>query len=507
MKYIKPPEFADVKEFTAYYKRVESEITELLTKDPSAKSAAELNKKLQQALNAAVSYLTKINKDYTQKDMPKAFTEGQQELTKSPAMTKAEASEMLQRQGFRYSKKAFSSDCYIELQSATKAATDGLQGRVNGIIKYLHKNGQDSVYNVQQAILNDLQTNGLLTVNYKNGAKQPISAYAAMAARSARIETVNIGAIGRALENGTDLVKMSTMPQCCKFCGAYQDKVYSISGKDKRFPALFKTVLIRGYALPHPNCRHQFIPYYEDIEDPEDVKDMIQKSRIKYEKDGSLADVRTAKDIEGYRNWQAGNRQLNAEARAYSSYLEYCKTNGIEPRYKTIGGFRRARRAEKGTTAYENSHFYKKLFEKVAINEKDDIIKVAGAKNNPDEQLHGELRYPAIRKDKYDVERIAKNTGRTVEEIQYVKNYLFMDKHDLGNGKIDYFAPDDEIAKSWDRLRAGEDIRPHDLTLINHELEERRLVQSGLTQSQAHDLANKKYNYQKEVYNAKNKKS
>jgi hypothetical protein len=217
--------------------------------------------------------------------------------------------------------------------------------------------------------------------------------------------------------------------------------------------------------------------------------------------------VRTAKDIEGYRDWQAGNRQLNAEAKAYSAYLEYCKANGIEPRYKTLGGFRRAYREKQGTTAYENSHFYKKLFEKVAINEKDDIIKVAGAKNNPDEQLHGELRYPAIRKDKYDVERIAKNTGRTVEEIQYVKNYLFMDKHDFGNGKIDYFAPDDEIAKSWDRLRAGEDIRPHDLTLINHELEERRLVQSGLTQSQAHDLANKKYNYQKEVYNAKNKKS
>lgn len=33
---------------------------------------------------------------------------------------------------------------------------------------------------------------------------------------------------------------MTSMPQCCKFCGAFQDKVYSISGKDKRFPALFK---------------------------------------------------------------------------------------------------------------------------------------------------------------------------------------------------------------------------------------------------------------------------
>ena len=103
-----------------------------------------------------------------------------------------------------------------------------------------------------------------------------------MAARSARIESTNIGAIGSALQSGTDLVIMTTMPQCCKLCGAYQDKVYSISGKDKRFPALFKTVLKSGYALPHPNCRHEFIPYYLDIESDEDIQKAIAKSKIKY---------------------------------------------------------------------------------------------------------------------------------------------------------------------------------------------------------------------------------
>ena len=174
----------------------------------------------------------------------------------------------------------------------------------------------------------------------------PLSAYATMAARSARIESTNIGAIGRALQGATDLVEMTTMPQCCKLCGAYQGKVYSISGKDKRFPALFKTVLKNGYALPHPNCRHEFIPYYEEIEDPEDVKKDIAKSKIKYDSKGNLVDVRHQADIKGYQAWQAGNRQLNREMHEYEQMQAYYESKGLDAPYKTLGAFRRARRAQ-----------------------------------------------------------------------------------------------------------------------------------------------------------------
>ena len=173
----------------------------------------------------------------------------------------------------------------------------------------------------------------------------PLSSYATMVARSARIESTNIGAIGRALQGGTDLVEMTTMPQCCKLCGAYQGKVYSISGKDKRFPALFKTVLKNGYALPHPNCRHEFIPYYEEIEDPEDVKKDIAKSKIKYDSKGNLVDVRHQADIKGYQAWQAGNRQLNREMHEYEQMQAYYESKGLEAPYKTLGAFRGARRA------------------------------------------------------------------------------------------------------------------------------------------------------------------
>ena len=346
MKYIKPPDFKSVKEFEAHYKKIEEKITTLLTNDGSAKTSKELNSLLSDALSSAVSYLSKANNRFTSKELSVAFKEGKETVKAPITRTVKEVSSILSEQGFRYADNAFSYDAYVELQTALNDAANGLKTRVNKVIEELRKQGKDSVYNVQQAIIQDFEKNGILTVEYSNGAKQPLHAYAAMAARSARIESINIGAIGRALQAGTDYVKMTEVPQCCKLCGAYQGKVYCISGKDKRFPALFETVLKRKYALPHPNCRHEFIPYFIEIEDPADVERMIKRSKIKYDKQGNLLDVRFQKDIKGYAEWQAGNRQRNTELLEFERMKKHYAGREEEMPYKTLAGFRRARRAQ-----------------------------------------------------------------------------------------------------------------------------------------------------------------
>ena len=65
MKYIRPPEFKSVKEFTEYYRQVEQNITELLTKASGTATSKELNTQLKTALQAAVSYLSGVNREYT----------------------------------------------------------------------------------------------------------------------------------------------------------------------------------------------------------------------------------------------------------------------------------------------------------------------------------------------------------------------------------------------------------------------------------------------------------
>ena len=109
---------------------------------------------------------------------------------------------------------------------------------------------------------------------------------------------------------------------------------------------MFKTVLSNGYALPHPNCRHEFIPYFEALEDPADVEKAIRKSKIKYDSKGQLVDVRFQKDIKAYQAWQPGNRQLNAEYLEFERMRQHYAGREEEMPYKTLAGFRRARRSQ-----------------------------------------------------------------------------------------------------------------------------------------------------------------
>ncbi len=398
MRYIKPPDFKSVREFQTHYQKIEQDINTLLTTDGSANSAKELNEKLSQALNAATAYLSKVNAEYTKKELATAFTEGRQSVKEPPKVSAKEAAAILEQQGYRYAKNGLSRDTYIELQNATLAAGKELKTRVNSIIGDLRKTGQDSVYNVQQAILKDLKKNGLMHVEYSNGARQPLHAYAAMAARSARIESMNIGAIGRALQAGTDYVKMTTMPQCCKLCAAYQDKVYCISGKDKRFPALFKTVLRNGYALPHPNCRHEFIPWFIEIEAPADVEKAIKDSKIKYDSKGNLVDVRFQKDIESYAAWQAGNRQLNREMLEFQRMQEhYAKKKQPAP-YTTLGSFRKARRSDNLSPTFK-----KWRYRKADENQYNRWKEIIGEENMPEDvDIFQEIKYNKDKQQEFE---------------------------------------------------------------------------------------------------------
>ena len=63
----------------------------------------------------------------------------------------------------------------------------------------------------------------------------------------------------------------------CEICAKYQGKIYCISGKDKRFPALFETALRSGYALMHPNCRHEFIPVWLELMDEKELAAEIDR--------------------------------------------------------------------------------------------------------------------------------------------------------------------------------------------------------------------------------------
>ena len=101
-------------------------------------------------------------------------------------------------------------------------------------------------------------------------------------------------------------------------------------------------------------------------------------------------------------------------------------------------------------------------------------------------QEHAERYYDLVRHMKTDVLRIAQNTGYSERTISRIKQFIFLETHDLGDGKIERFAACYEMAESWQRLIDGRNIQKHDLTLLKHEIMERKLMLKGLSQHDAH---------------------
>ena len=118
--------------------------------------------------------------------------------------------------------------------------------------------------------------------------------------------------------------------------------------------------------------------------------------------------------------------------------------------------------------------------------------------NSQQAQKHADRYYEAVRHMKTDVEKIANNTGLDKNDISNIKDYIFMQKHDLGGDESEYFYPSYEMSQSWQRLIEGKNIQKHDMTLLHHEIMERELMRQGYSQYEAHKITEQKFNYGKE---------
>lgn len=118
--------------------------------------------------------------------------------------------------------------------------------------------------------------------------------------------------------------------------------------------------------------------------------------------------------------------------------------------------------------------------------------------NNPNSYLIAERLYNEIRHRKTDYINVAHNTQFSTEQCKIVKDYIFMNSHELSTG-FGRFAPDISMAQSWLRLaeKAGRNIQRHDVVLLFHELTEIiiQLQNPKISQLMAHEQAQLQYNY------------
>lgn len=209
----------------------------------------------------------------------------------------------------------------------------------------------------------------------------------------------------------------------------------------------------------------------------------------------------------------------------YPPFHPWCRTTTVESENpeELKNMKRRARDPETGKnyivpagTTYQE--WYKGLEEKHGVQqvrkwesiEKGHSKKITGARiTNPDSKAAEKFAkeyYEEIRHMTTDVDKIAINTGHTVEEIQKIKDYLFINNslYDEDTGEWERFYEDARIAQSWQRLMLNSGtniIKQHDITLIKHELLEMKIKQENpnISHSDAHIMASLVYNYSKEA--------
>jgi hypothetical protein len=268
-----------------------------------------------------------------------------------------------------------------------------------------------------------------------------------------------------------DLYQIVKIGSTCPICAPLEGRVYSKSGMDPNYPPLslaFGKIdpaggddLSNTYLCIHPNCLHSLIKYTEMGKTDKQIQKMRDFSNP--ETNPLDVDPRSKRQIKEYQEKERNRRKLLSELR-------------------------------------------KKNIEKAEIKNSKELF--SGGRKivdnySPDAFAFASKYYEEIRHLTTDCARIAKNTGESIEDIKKIKSYLFLDKsyYNADKGEYEQFHPDCAIAQSWQRLFLNDHIKPHDLTLIKHEVYEMEIKRKnpGIDHYEAHKMAEAKYNYQKEA--------
>lgn len=134
--------------------------------------------------------------------------------------------------------------------------------------------------------------------------------------------------LNTAKELKTDLVVPSHHSDTCKECSILQDRVYSISGKSRKYPTLPKQVF--EYGNFHKGCRHSFFAFHENISIFNITKNgkILEKNPVLYS-NRPYIDTRTHDEIKRYNHFvqiQQNDKDFEQAKREYYRY----KFSGID---------------------------------------------------------------------------------------------------------------------------------------------------------------------------------
>ena len=147
-----------------------------------------------------------------------------------------------------------------DLLSATRRTSEHVKDRVRRVVleetRSMTATGIRGV-DEAQAIADRLAQERIFGVHAKDGSFIPMDEYARTVAHIKLREAQTAGTERMLLDNGFDLVRISTHAHRPDTCSPFEGKVYSITGRTPGYP------LLQRHTPYHPGCRHCETPYIE----------------------------------------------------------------------------------------------------------------------------------------------------------------------------------------------------------------------------------------------------
>lgn len=168
-----------------------------------------------------------------------------------------------------------------------------------------------TIKDMKQRVIQRLLDQGQTAFVDKLGRKWRLDSYAEMMARTTTREAATVATINTCREFGLDLVRVTTHYPTCHLCAPLQGKVFSLSGKDKRYPKYGEN---EARIPRHPNCRHSIHPYVRELDDNAEETERFSNQPLD-------VDPRSEAEKEAYKTTQE-RRQEQFYRNVYREYLQ-----------------------------------------------------------------------------------------------------------------------------------------------------------------------------------------
>ncbi len=303
--------YLEAQKLIEIYSRAQQELVETIAAKEARGNVTDFQRSLLRQIRKILQDLDKQAKDWARGVLPKSYQIGIDAVNRwmeGQGISVGTSFSQLHSSAIEVLMQETLDELYGANQFTGDRFAASLRQSVRDVATQKIAQGQ-TVRECKKNLVKKLSEDGFTGILSKNGRTMSLDAYASVVARSKTREATNTATMNQITSLGHDLIKISNHKSSCPICAVMEGRVYSISGKDPRYPPL--SIAFSGpYSNIHANCSHVLTPYIPELAD--DPEGDLEYSRKPFD-----LDPRSQKQIDIYNMVQKQRKTLRDNRRLW----------------------------------------------------------------------------------------------------------------------------------------------------------------------------------------------